>query len=152
MSEDLVRGITLDLDLSGRGQFRNLKGRVVAFSNRLNTILVPEEFIRWSNKWWADGIKAAEASEDADARRQVLVDSFYLLRVACLLMHPVVPVGCEKICDYLSFDFGDFFSWNYDFDSNDELCPAIEIDAGAHRIHELPPRFDFFRKHESQYK
>ena len=64
-------------------------------------------------------------------------------------MHPIVPVGCEKICDYLSFDFGDFFSWNYDFDSNDELCPAIEIDAGAHRIHELPPRFDFFRKHES---
>lgn len=113
---------------------------------------VCDEFIRWSNKWWADGIKAAEASEDADARRQVLVDSFYLLRVACLLMHPVVPVGCEKICDYLSFDFGDFFSWNYDFDSNDELCPAIEIDAGAHRIHELPPRFDFFRKHESQYK
>ena len=48
VSEDLVRGITLDLDLSGRGQFRNLKGRVVAFSNRLNTILVPEEFIRWS--------------------------------------------------------------------------------------------------------
>ena len=113
---------------------------------------VCDEFIRWSNKWWADGIKAAEASEDADARRQVLVDSFYLLRVACLLMHPVVPVGCEKICDYLSFDFNDFFSWNYDFDSNDELCPAIEIDAGAHRIHELPPRFDFFRKHESQYK
>ena len=33
VSEDLVRGITLDLDLSGRGQFRNLKGRVVAFSN-----------------------------------------------------------------------------------------------------------------------
>ena len=28
----------------------------------------------------------------------------------------------------------------------------MEIDAGAHRIHELPPRFDFFRKHESQYK
>ena len=43
---------------------------------------VCDEFIRWSNKWWADGIKAAEASEDADARRQVLVDSFYLLRMA----------------------------------------------------------------------
>jgi len=53
VSEDLVRGITLDLDLSGRGQFRNLKGRVVAFSNRLNTILVPEEFIRWSNRRFA---------------------------------------------------------------------------------------------------
>lgn len=111
-----------------------------------------DEFIRWSNKYWADGIKRAEASEDEDARRQVLLDSFYLLRVACLLMHPIVPVGCEKICDYLSFDPDEFFSWNYDFENNDELCPAIEIDAGAHRIHTLPPRFDFFRKHESQYK
>ncbi|MEE0705376.1 MAG: class I tRNA ligase family protein, partial [Adlercreutzia sp.] len=111
-----------------------------------------DEFIRWSNKYWADGIKRAEASEDADERRQVLLDSFYLLRVATLLMHPIVPVGCEKICDYMSFEFDDFFSWNYDFESNDELCPAIEIDAGAHRVHELPPRFDFFRKHESQYK
>lgn len=111
-----------------------------------------DEFIRWSNKYWADGIKRAEAAEDAGERRQVLLDSFYLLRVATLLMHPIVPVGCEKICDYLSFEFDDFFSWNYDFESNDELCPAIEIDAGAHRVHELPPRFDFFRKHESQYK
>ncbi len=111
-----------------------------------------DEFIRWSNKWWADGIKAAEEADEEEARRQVLVDSFYLLRVACLLMHPIVPAGCEKICDYMSFDFADFFSWNYDFDSNEELCPAMEIDAGAHRIHELPPRFDFFRKHESQYK
>ncbi len=113
---------------------------------------VSDEFIRWSNKYWADHIKAAEESGDGDARRQVLLDSFYLLRVACLLMHPIVPVGCEKICDYLSFGFDEFFSWNYDFDSNEELCPAMEIDAGAHRIHELPPRFDFFRKHESQYK
>ena len=113
---------------------------------------VSDEFIRWSNKYWTDGIKAAEESGDGDARRQVLLDSFYLLRVACLLMHPIVPAGCEKICDYLSFGFDEFFSWNYDFDSNEELCPAMEIDAGAHRVHELPPRFDFFRKHESQYK
>ena len=111
-----------------------------------------DEFIRWSNKWWADGIKRAEESGDVEERRQVLLDSFYLLRVATLLMHPIVPVGCEKICDYLSFDFDDFFSWNYDFDNNDELCPAIETDCGCHRVQPLPPRFDFFRKHESQYK
>lgn len=100
----------------------------------------------------ADIDQGAKEADDVGVRRQVLVDSFYLLRVACLLMHPIVPAGCEKICDYLSFGFDEFFSWNYDFDSNEELCPAMEIDAGAHRIHELPPRFDFFRKHESQYK
>ena len=109
-------------------------------------------FIRFANKWWTDGVSAAEASGDAGARRQVLVDSFYLLRVATLLMHPVVPAGCEKICDYLSFSFDDFFSWNYDFESCEELCSAMEIDEGAHRVQELPPRFDFFEKHPSQLK
>ncbi len=103
-------------------------------------------FIRFANKWWTDGISAAEAW------RQVLVDSFYLLRIATLLMHPVVPAGCEKICDYLSFDFADFFSWNYDFDSCEELCSAMEIDKGSHRVQELPPRFDFFERHPSQLK
>ena len=79
-------------------------------------------------------------------------DSFYLLRVATLLMHPIVPAGTEKICDYLSFEFDDFFSWNYDLEDVGELCSAGEIDEGRHRIRELPPRFDFFEKHPSQYK
>ena len=111
-----------------------------------------DEFIRWANKHWSDGIRAAELNDDDTARRQVLVDSFHLLRIATLLMHPIVPAGTEKICDYLSFEFDDFFSWNYDFDSFDELCSAGEITEGRHRIRELPPRFDFFEKHPSQYR
>lgn len=111
-----------------------------------------DEFIRWANKYWTDGIRAAELGGDDEARRQVLLDSFFMLRVATLLMHPIVPAGCEKICDYMNFEFEDFFSWNYDFYSNDELCTAMEIDAGAHRVVELPPRTDFFEKHPSQFK
>ncbi len=111
-----------------------------------------DEFIRWSNKRWSDGIAAAEKSGDTAARRQVLRDSFYLLRVCTLLMHPVVPRGCETICEYLDFDAEDFFSWSGGFESNDELCTEEEAARGEHRVRELPPRFDFFRKHESQYK
>ena len=111
-----------------------------------------DDFIRFANKHWSEGIRAAELEEDDEARRQVLVDSFYLLRVATLLMHPIVPAGTEKICDYLSFEFDDFFSWNYDLEDVGELCSAGEIDEGRHRIRELPPRFDFFEKHPSQYK
>ncbi|MDY3980420.1 MAG: class I tRNA ligase family protein [Paraeggerthella sp.] len=119
----------------------------------LHTIMsIMDEFIRWANKYWSDGIRAVEKGGDDAMRRQVLVDSFFLLRVATLLMHPVVPAGAEKICDYLSFEFDDFFSWNYDFESFDELCSAGEITEGRHRIRELPPRFDFFEKHPSQYK
>ena len=116
-----------------------------------------DEFIRYANKYWSSGIRNAE-NEDADEegknqmRRQVLVDSFYLLRIATLLMHPVVPKGTERICDYMNFNFDEFFSWNYDFDSMEELCHANELDDGRHRVRELPPRTDFFKFHPSQIK
>ncbi len=117
----------------------------------LHTIMsLMDDFIRWANKYWAEGIRSAELNDDDEARRQVLVDSFFLLRIATLLMHPVVPTGTEKICAYLNFDPDDFFSWNYDFENIDELCSASELEEGRHRIRELPPRFDFFKKHPSQ--
>ncbi len=115
-------------------------------------------FIRYSNKHWASRIKeAADAEEEGRAeasalRRQALVDSYYLLRVCTLMMHPVVPRGCESICDYMDFDAHEFFSWNYDFEDNAELCTASEIDDCRHQVRELPPKFDFFKKHSSQYK
>ena len=117
-----------------------------------------DDFIRWANKYWSDGIRTVEKEHEGDeeaaraARRQVLLDSFYLLRVVTLLMHPVVPTGAERVCDYLNFEFADFFSWNYDFDSMEELCGAAELEQGGHLVRELPPRFDFFEKHPSQLK
>ena len=98
-----------------------------------------DEFIRYSNKVWADGISAAESSDDDSARRQVLVDAAYLLWVCTLLMHPVVPAGCEDICGKLAFDANDFFSWDHAFETLAELDPATD-----HAVEELPPRYDFF--------
>ena len=135
---------------------------VTMYKAELHSIMSQmDQFIRWANKYWSDGIKDAEdaagdsaMNDDAvlEMRRQLLTDCFYLLRVITLCMHPVVPRGTEKICDYLDFDSADFFSWNYDFESNDELCGASEITMGYHVIRELPPKTDFFRKHDSQYK
>ena len=67
-------------------------------------------------------------------------------------MHPVVPRGCETICDYMNFDFSEFFSWNYDFESMEELCGTAELEERRHLVRELPPRFDFFAAHPSQFK
>lgn len=117
-----------------------------------------DTFIRYANKHWASTIKEAADAEEAgeanaqELRRQALLDSYYLLRVCTLMMHPIVPRGCETICDYMDFDEDEFFSWDYDFESNDELCTASEIDDGRHQVCELPPKFDFFKKHPSQYK
>lgn len=105
----------------------------------LHTVMsIMDTFIRWANKYWTDNIRTAEKEGDEQLRRQVLVDCFYLLRVSTLLMHPVVPKGCEKIADYLSFEFDDFFSWNFDFEGMDELCHGAELEDGRHRIRELP--------------
>lgn len=51
LSEKLMEGIPLDLELSSDDGSRrmHLTGRVVAFSNRLNTILVPQQFIELTN-------------------------------------------------------------------------------------------------------
>ena len=117
-----------------------------------SALSLADDFIRFANKHWASGIKAAQEAADDDARKQVLIDSFYMLRIACLLMHPMVPFGCELICDYLNFSYEEFFSWNYDFENTDELCTANEIDEARHLVRELPPRFDFFKRHESQMK
>lgn len=49
VSPDLFKLITFDLSLSGSDRTEHFKGRVAAFSNRINTILVPQSFMEWSN-------------------------------------------------------------------------------------------------------
>ncbi len=51
LSENMVGSVDMQLTLypEREGSPISLKGRVVGFSNRLNTILVPQEFIDWSN-------------------------------------------------------------------------------------------------------
>lgn len=112
---------------------------------------IMDTFIRWANKYWVEHITEVENGNEGN-RRQVLVDCFFLLRICTLLMHPIVPAGTEKICDYLCFDYEDFFSWNYDFDNMMELCSGGDIHEGCHLLRELPPRTDFFERHPSQYK
>ena len=54
LSEGMLGMVALDVRISGRGQVRLLKGRIVGFSNRLNTILVPETFIDWGNRQYGE--------------------------------------------------------------------------------------------------
>ncbi|MBQ7181987.1 MAG: ABC transporter permease [Bacteroidaceae bacterium] len=55
LSEGVVGMIDLGIQLRGAGREEQLKGSVIGFSSRLNTILVPESFIRWSNERFAPG-------------------------------------------------------------------------------------------------
>ena len=53
ISEGLMGMIDFDIHVRGNGKERNFKGNVVAFSNSLSAILVPQSFMDWSNKEFA---------------------------------------------------------------------------------------------------
>ncbi len=53
ISEGIVGMVEMTISMRGNGRNEYIKGRVIGFSTRLNTILVPESFIRWSNARYA---------------------------------------------------------------------------------------------------
>jgi hypothetical protein len=57
ISEGMMGMMPLDIRLSGRGQVVRMQGRIVGFSDRLNTILVPESFLEWANSQYGEGVK-----------------------------------------------------------------------------------------------
>lgn len=130
---------------------------ILAFEQAMHTfelhhaLGVCDEFLRAANKRWSDASKAAKNAEDDKLMTQALVDAFHELRAATVLMHGIVPSGCEKICEHFAIAPEAFFSWEHIFETCDDLVAELGEQAGTHAIKVLPPRFDFFEKHPSQY-
>lgn len=130
---------------------------ILAFEQAMHTfelhhaLGVCDEFLRAANKRWSDASKAAKNAEDDKLMTQALVDAFHELRAATVLMHGIVPSGCEKICEHFAIASEVFFSWEHIFETCDELVVDLGEQPGTHAIKVLPPRFDFFEKHPSQY-
>lgn len=55
LSEGVMGMVNLDIRIMGNGQAAQMRGNIVGFSNRLNTILVPESFIEWANGKYGTG-------------------------------------------------------------------------------------------------
>ena len=55
ISEGIFRRVSLGIEIAGNGRTEQFRGRIVGLSNRLNTILVPDAFIRWSNGRFGTG-------------------------------------------------------------------------------------------------
>ena len=95
-------------------------------------------FVRNINKNWV----AKVASCDEEGLKQLTVDTVELIRVANILLHPLAPVGTQKVREYLGFDERSF-SWDYIFEDFTffKTSPSIKI---------LQEKEDFFKKHPSQ--
>lgn len=50
LSQSVIGMVNFDITISGKWQHREFKGRIAGFSNRINTILVPESFMKWANE------------------------------------------------------------------------------------------------------
>ncbi len=80
ISEGLLGMIDLTIRIKSNGQREEFRGKIIGFSNRLNTILVPQTFMDWSNEQFAPGEQASpsrllmEVSNPADKNITKLLD------------------------------------------------------------------------------
>ncbi len=65
ITEDIIKRVELDIILRGNQLRGDFKGRVVGFSDRINTILVPMAFMEWANKFYGE-------SSDEEATRLII--------------------------------------------------------------------------------
>lgn len=62
LSEGILGAMKLKIRIAGQGRMDEYDGKIVGFSSRLNTILVPEAFMQWANSEYADGSKGKEVT------------------------------------------------------------------------------------------
>ena len=54
ITEEMIKRVELNICISGNGHVDNYTARIVGFSDRLNTILVPMSFMQWANNYYAN--------------------------------------------------------------------------------------------------
>ncbi len=107
---------------------------------------VLDAYIREVNKYFAAKSREADANDDLELRRQLMIDCFYACKVMAILVHPVAPSGVEMFADYLNIG-EDLWNWEH------ILAPlSVYVDdLSTHELKFLEPRVDFYSKLESQY-
>ena len=103
---------------------------------------VLDSYIRNASKYMAKALKPDEQSKEELS--QALADIFYIIRIAAILLHPMAPFGTEKVREYLGVG-EEFWSWEHIFE------PVSYFTGENHKLKFLPPRTDFFTRHESQF-
>ncbi|MGN0584746.1 MAG: class I tRNA ligase family protein [Ruminococcus sp.] len=103
---------------------------------------VLDSYIRNSSKYMARSLKPDALSKEELS--QILTNLFYMIRIAGVLLHPMAPIGTEKLREYLQVDER-IWSWDTIFE------PLNYFTEKNHKLKFLPPRTDFFTRHESQF-
>ena len=103
---------------------------------------VLDSYIRNGSKYMAKALKDEDQPKEEMA--QALADLFYMIKIAAVLLHPMAPFGTEKVREYLQVG-EEIWSWDTIFE------PLTHYVGDSHKLKFLPPRTDFFTRHESQF-
>lgn len=103
---------------------------------------VLDSYIRNGSKYMSKAISSE--APDKEMLSQALANLFYIIRIAGVLLHPMAPFGTEKLREYLQADER-IWSWDNIFE------PLTFFTEKNHKLKFLPPRTDFFTRHESQF-
>ncbi|MDE7098696.1 MAG: class I tRNA ligase family protein [Ruminococcus sp.] len=101
---------------------------------------VLDSYIRNGSKYMSKALN----DESAD-KKQTLANLFHIIRTTAILLHPLAPFGTEKLREYLQVD-EKIWSWDTIFE------PLTYFTEKNHKLKFLPPREDFFTRHESQFE
>jgi len=58
LSQDLVKNLPVQIDIEGPAGMVHYYGRVVGFSDRISSVLVPQPFMDWANQKFGTGVSA----------------------------------------------------------------------------------------------
>ncbi|MDR1755309.1 MAG: class I tRNA ligase family protein [Eubacterium sp.] len=106
---------------------------------------VLDSLIRYGSKYMSREKAAADKADDLALRRKWLIDVFHIIKTAVVLLHPLAPSGTEMVREYLCLD-EKLWDWESIFDGFDKILNASE-----HGLKFLPPKTDFFKRHDSQF-
>jgi len=108
-------------------------------------IALLDVYFRNANKVWAKQMTDSAKTGDTAAVKQTVVDTLCVIRTGLVMLYCITPKSCELVARNLNLSY-DVFDWNkragdfYKFAKNPDL-----------RISELESKFDFFKKHPSQF-
>ena len=101
-----------------------------------------DSFLRNINKYWTKNFN----SDDKEIEKKCIANTLHYAKVALVMLHGVAPRSCENVANYLGVDESIF-----DFN---RVCEPIYNwfeDKENHKPKFIEPKFDFFKKHPSQF-
>lgn len=102
-----------------------------------------DSFLRNINKYWVKNYD----QNDKEKQKHAIVNALHYSKVAMVMLHSVAPSGTENVAKYLGannkvFSYDEINRPIYEyFDSKEHHKPMF-----------IEPKFDFFKKHPSQFE